>query len=626
MCGIAGIISPSGVTQQRVKSMMDRMKHRGPDGEDIWCSNNKGVCLGHVRLAIVDKSDAGKQPMHHVDGLHSVANGEIYNYPQLRSQMEGEVNFLSNCDSEIVLHGHANQGVDFLKKLNGMFAFALYDEPKKQLILARDRLGIKPLYYTVYNGALIFASEIKAIFGGIDATEWEIDKQGLSEFLTYQTPINQRTLFENVRQVQPGHFIKVDINHPENFEELQFWEAKIEPNSELNFPDSVDRFDQVFAASIERHLLSDVDVSSYLSAGFDSSSVFAQAAISAKNDPQHSFTGFTGKFDKGNDWYNETKPAKELASQLGVEHQVVNISVSDVVEHFDSVIDALDEPRMGMGAFSQYMVAKKVSDRFKVVLTGHGGDELFSGYPVYAFANRGLMGIRELSELPHFVYFFLAKLQSFFQPERAYFLPVLWPCRQQYRLFSKALMFTEPWRELEKNRKMAKSSHDKVLFDYLKAYLPGLLIVEDKISMAHSVEARTPILDNEVVELSLKVPASVKLNSGVLKAIIKERAMSKLPPTFFNQPKRGFPTPFRHWLRSELNQFMLDRLTGRSSYLRTIFQADEIEKFVNRYQVSWRKNIRPLDEIQSHQVWQLLSLESWLRVWFEKYGVKLKLT
>lgn len=625
MCGICGIIGnlPADNTH-RVRRMMDRMNHRGPDGSGLWQSEDGSVTLGHVRLAIVDTSDAGAQPMHHPAGLHSVVNGEIYNYLLLRRELEKTASFMSHCDSEVVLHGHAADGIDFVSRLNGMFALALSDERDGTVILARDRLGIKPLYYTVYKGELLFASELKALFGAIDAAEWKIDRQGLTEYMTYQSALGENTLFSDIRQVLPGHTITINVRQPDKIDQEPYWTARTDSDVAFVYQDALESFETVFRQSVERHLLSDVEVASYLSAGFDSASVFAEASELYGKSVGSPFTAYTGRFDRGNAWYDETGPAAELAGALGANHRKVDINSQSVVDHLDAILDALDEPRMGMGAFSQYMVAKEAARDYKVILTGHGGDELFSGYPVYAYAERGLSGIRRLSELPHFGYFFLSDIQRKIKREQGHGLPVLWSVAEQARMTGTEITSLQPWQQLEKWGAEAENASDRILLTYLNAYLPGLLVVEDKISMAHSLESRTPILDNEMIDLSLSIPASVKLNGGQLKSIVKAHAKSKLPPTYFDQPKRGFPTPLRHWLRGDLAEFVNQRLAGSGSYLSAIFKPNEIERILKSYKTSWRRHLRPLDEIQSHQMWQLLSLESWLRVWSEKYGVMLR--
>lgn len=626
MCGICGIIGrPSPDTASRIGRMMDRMAHRGPDGRGMWLSDDGTVALGHVRLAIVDTSEAGTQPMHHPAGLHSVVNGEIYNYPTLRRGLEKECDFQSQCDSEIVLHGHQVHGAGFMRELDGMFASALYDARDRTITLARDRLGIKPLYYIVIDGSLLFASEIKALLGAINADCWTIDRQGLSEYLTYQSPLGANTLFAGVRQVLPGHMLRISTGQPSEFEDIAYWQAKPSPDSRIGFDDAVAAFDKVFKESVDRHLLSDVPVASYLSAGFDSASVFAEAAGLYCGKSGDGLTAYTGRFDRGNAWYDETVPAAELASALGTRHRTVDIDASALTTHLDAITDALDEPRMGMGALSQYMVARTVADDYKVILSGHGGDELFSGYPVFAYAQNGLTGMRKLSEFPHFAYFSLSDMEGRTRKEAGRGLPVLWPVAEQAKMTGSEQANIAPWTQLETWTGDAASASDRILLTYLKAYLPGLLVVEDKISMAHSLESRTPILDNQMLDLSLSIPYDVKLRGGRLKAIVKEHARKALPESYFSQPKRGFPTPLSHWLRGELAGFADERLSNGDNHLQAILCPDFTRRFAENYRSSWRRKFRPLDEIQSHRMWQLLSLESWVRVWAEKYGVALRL-
>ncbi len=622
MCGICGIVGDKASENlAAVKLMMDRMRHRGPDGDGHWQSEDGKVTFGHVRLAIVDASSAGAQPMHHHSGLHSIVNGEIYNYPDLRKELEPESTFASDCDSEVVLHGHAARGPAFISDMNGMFAMALYDAQKGVVLLARDRIGIKPLYYLVHEGQLIFASEIKALFAAIETDTWTIDRQGLSEYMTYQSPLGSNTLFKDVKQLRPGHIITVDLGQCTEVKQQVYWKAKPNEDSSLTFDDGLAAFGGRFSESVRRHLLSDVAVASYLSAGFDSASVFAQAS----SEYGSGLTAYTGRFDRGSEWYDETGPAGELADALGQKHIKVDIDPTDLIDDLDDITNALDEPRMGMGAFSQYAVAKRAAQDYKVILTGHGGDELFSGYPVFAYAKSGLLGLRKVSEAPHFIYFALSRFLGRIRPEQGRGLPVLWSVAEQASLTGANVSELHPWQMLDEFTADAISPTDRILLTYLNAYLPGLLIVEDKISMAHSLEARTPFLDNEMLDLSLSIPGSIKLFGGQLKAVVKQNARKILPPVFFEQPKRGFPTPLRYWLRRELADFMRDRLTGPDSYLKDVLDPDQTQKIVQSYQKSWRRHLRPLDEIQSHKIWQLLSLESWLRVWSTRYGVKLRL-
>lgn len=604
---------------------MDRMAHRGPDGDGVWQSTDGRVTLGHVRLAIQDTSDAGAQPMHHPAGLHQTVNGEFYNYPVLRQSFGPDAPFSSDCDSEVLLHGYARDGAAFVRDLAGMFAFALHDTRLDKVLLGRDRLGIKPLYYVMHGGTLIFASEIKALFAAMAVTDWAINAQGLTEFLTYQSALGENTLFQGIRQVLPGHLLTVPVDKPGAMQSDAFWNATLQPDAGMTFSDAREAFQDVFQTSVERHLLSDVPVASYLSAGFDSASVFAQASKIARTKEGHPLAAFTGRFDLGNDWYDETGPAGTLASIMNADHHRVAIGEEDLPQHLDAVVTALDEPRMGMGAFSQYMVARAAAQDYKVILTGHGGDELFSGYPVFAHAEFGLTGMRRRAEVPHFAYFALSDLRGRTLPEMGRGLPVLWSVRQQARMLGVDPETLRPWEQLQAWTAPARSRHEEILLTYLNAYLPGLLVVEDKISMAHGLEARTPILDNDLIDLSLRIPGQIKLHDRKLKAIIRDHAASHLPQTYLSQPKRGFPTPLRHWLRGGLAHIVNDRLAGSDGYLQTLFDPDLLAQTVRSYQSSWKRHVRPLDEIQSHRMWQLLSLEAWLRTWSERYGVTLRL-
>lgn len=620
ICGIIGINGPNNNT--RLGGMLQNMSHRGPDGTGRW--SNQSVSFGHGRLAINDISDAGNQPMHLSPGIHCIVNGEVYNYPQLRKDLEDKygVRFNSDCDSEIVLHGYAKYGEEFFKLLNGMFAFALYDEKKQKVFLVRDRLGIKPIYYTNYNNEFIFASEIKGIFGAIDTNSWTINAQALSEYLTYQTALGSLTLFQHIYILEPGHILTIDLTKDVEFELKKFWESKSEPNDDISFDDSVKQYKKILTGSVERHLLSDVPVASYLSAGFDSASVYAQAALINK-PPMSSYTGWFNIGKEG--WYDETGPARKVVDKVQGHHNSVNISYADFIDNLDNIVDALDEPKMGMGAFSQYMIAKVAAQNFKVILTGHGGDELFSGYPVFKLAQKRAFLSAKASEIPHLAYYSLSNMRSAVHSEFGRYLPVLWSMEDQKKLFNKNLDFVCPWKSLSKIQTKCHSKIEQVFQIYLNAYLPNLLVVEDKISMAHQLESRTPLLDNQMLDFSLKIPHSVKLHQNELKAIIKAGASDLLPSDYYSQPKRGFPTPLRLWLRGPLNQYMNERILGPDSRLSRLFDQETLYSFIHRYNNSVRKFARPLDEIQTHRVWQMLCLDAWLRVWEEKYGITLKL-
>jgi asparagine synthase (glutamine-hydrolysing) len=628
MCGICGC---AGVEDnpRRVAAMLERLAHRGPDDEGFWHSPE--LALGHRRLSIMDLSADGHQPMTTADGaLTAVVNGEIYNYPQLRQKLEeGGARFRSRCDSEVVLHAYRAYGTASFGRFNGMFAYALWDGSARKLFLVRDRLGIKPVYYwhDPESGIFCFASEIKALLPASGRSRWQIDAESLGQYLTHENLIGDRTLFAGIRMVPPGHFLEYDRGEVRT---TCYWQPEILPEP-VDFSEAVTRFKATLASSIDRHLMSDVPVACYLSAGFDSSTVCNAAANRLPEKP----LAFTGHFAAGT-WYDESTGAAQVAKDIGVPLTKVEISEADFERYLDEVVRSLDEPRMGIGSFSQFMVAKAASVDRKVILTGHGGDELFSGYPIFKLAllarkvralDWTILGdIRSLkvSELPYLIYFALQWMRG---NDKGIVLPILFPSSEQDRILSRsASMAVREARSPDSFREINVSSsrlYERILLTYLKVYLPGLLVVEDKISMAHGLEARTPFLDNAMIDLSLSTSEDVKLHSGVLKAIVKEAALGVLPKSLFEMPKRGFPTPLAAWLRGPLSGWLRNRLCGPDSGLSRIFTAGYPEQAVDRYLNSWRRHVRQLDEIPTHRMWMLLCLESWLRQTEELYGVTL---
>ncbi len=617
MCGIAGVFGSNAAS--RVRSITQNMIHRGPDGEGLWTANSN-IALGHRRLAINDLSDSGRQPMVSSDGhVVIVVNGEIYNYPELRHQLEKRgCRFTSGSDSEIVLHAWKHWGKNCFHKFNGMFAIGLFDVIQNQLILARDRLGIKPLYFYHDEGELVFASEIRALLAGLTISPG-IDPVGLNQYLIFQNCFGDRCMREGIKMLRPGNILTYRAGKEYQLE--SFWNISFQPEADgISFETAVEQYQNTVNNAVGRHLMSDVPVACYLSAGFDSATVAARAAT--HSDPP---VCFTGHFSEGG-WYDETTTAASMAAHNGSSHVRVAIVPSDLPRIMDQLIRALDEPRMGMGAFPQYCVAEKVANTHKVVLTGHGGDELFSGYPVFKLveiisllSNEPLQALRCLlslrpSEWPHLAYFLISETRP--KPYRQY-LPILnSPHSLQQGLRKEWAEAIHDLHGEDELLALDNNLHDRyqILYNhYLQAYLNGLLVVEDKLSMAHSLESRTPLLDNDMLNLSLSLSNKIKLHRFDLKAIIKEGGKAWLPGTLYEQPKRGFPTPLRLWLRGPLRSWFEERITGPESGLRVIFDDRWLKQTCTRYLYSSKQRIRPLDEIQSHRMWQLLSLESWLR-------------
>lgn len=608
--------------------MLDAMRRRGPDGTGKWFA--PGIALGHRRLAIVDLSERGRQPMVAADGVVAITvNGEIYNYPQLRAELEGDgAVFQSDCDSETVIHGWRHWGVDSFARYNGMFAFALWDARSQALYLARDRLGIKPLYYWRDGTRTIFASDIQAILMASGRKQWAISASGLAQYLTYENRFGAETMFEGIRMLLPGHYLRVDADGA-----TENAYAQIAPSGAAvrDFGEAVNGFRSGFRDAVTRHLMSDVPVASYLSAGFDSSMV---ASVAAEQLGDGNPATFTGTFREGG-WYDEGAGAGLVARLRGLPNTRVEITADSFRDAFDDMVFALEEPRMGTGALPQYLVARKVAETHKMILTGHGGDELFSGYPVFKYALLSRlarsdwagflrMAVRvRPSELPHLVYFALSAL---FARREKPFLPQLFSGNEQQQALLpqfRQAAGTTPHSDAAFAPAEGGATYRALLTQYFRDYLPGLLVVEDKISMAHGLESRTPFLDNELVSFALSVDEAVKLDNGRLKAITREAARGVLPDELYALPKRGFPNPLSQWLRGELAEWMQARIAGPDTPLAELFDRKFLERTLSSYLGSWRRFARPLDEIATHRIWMLLCLESWLRQTRDRLGIRL---
>jgi asparagine synthase (glutamine-hydrolysing) len=523
---------------------------------------------------------------------------------------------------------YEEEGEAFLPRINGMIALAIWDTRRQRLLLARDRLGIKPLYFHTHNGGLVFASEIKALLA-CPHVESSLDPVGLKQYLTYENTFGSTTLHRGVWMIEPGQYI---IWEDRSIYKSYFWRPEFSDGTDIRFDEACQTYLDVADRSVKRHLMSDVEVASYLSSGFDSTTVSTVASryVTGK------LATYTGSFSSGG-WYDETSGAAAVARGVGSQHTVVNIEAGDLKAVMDDLIFAMDEPRMGTGSFSQYMVAKAAAQRVKVILTGHGGDELFAGYPVFKnihllrllkdnpFNGTGILKKIRPDEWPHLIYFLSHGLRG---KEAGFFLPVIFSGRMLLRGLRPEvydlIKDIRPEAELRRLLGAETDPYRRLVLVYLQAYLPGLFVVEDKISMAHSLESRVPLCDNEMVKMALSWPLSIKLHKQSLKAIPKAAMRGRLPDVLYQLPKRGFPTPLAIWFRGELRNWLRQRLLGDHSKLSIIFRPEFVERLLEAYLSSWRKKIRPLDEIQTHRLWVLLSLESWLRVSEERLGTRLE--
>ncbi len=628
MCGIAGfqVISSRAVVHPRALQVMGKLiAHRGPDGNGSWIHSDGSVGLTHRRLSVIDTSSAADQPMLATSGNVLTYNGEIYNFKELRDTLEqaGRV-FLSHSDTETILGLYEKIGMDAILQLRGMFAFAMWDDRNNRLVLARDRFGIKPLYYTIQDGVMYFASEQKALLPFLPSIA--TNPKALAEYLTFQYTISESTMFEGIEQLMPGHFMTVQSGA---ISITKYWDISYEIDYSWTAESAEERLRELLADSIDVHLRSDVEVGSYLSGGLDSSLI----AILAAGKSEFGGKGFHGRFT---DYpgYDESAFAHDASAAFGGDLRVLDITAADFRDHIRSVIWHLDQPTAGPGSFPQFMVSALASKDVKVVLGGQGGDEIFGGYARYLIAyfeqcikaaidgtyKDGNFVVTIESIIPNLGILreYKPLMQEFWKEglfgpldERFFRLvdrstdmksEVMW---QDLDMRSVKESFFKVFNSRSNVRKEAYL--DSMTHFEFKTLLPALLQVEDRMSMAHGLESRVPLLDHPIVEFVASVPADLKFQGGNLKHFIKNGYRDTLPPSILNRrDKMGFPVPLKEWFGSELRPFVMDILSNMHSKQREFLNTGEILKNFG-------------DEAQfSRKTWALLSLELWQQEFHDK--------
>ncbi len=621
MCGIVGIINKSKrvVELDVLSKMANTLSHRGPDDEGYYIEKNIGFY--HKRLSIIDLV-SGHQPMTS-NGNTIVFNGEIYNYVELKNELKNNmVDFSTNSDTEVILKMYEKYGLDSIYLLNGMFAFLIHDKNTNRIIAARDHFGIKPLYYFIDKDVILFASEIKAILQH-PAVKTEVNFNALQEYITFQFLLDNATLFKNVFKVIPGHYLIIDLNTM-SIKTVKFWEPSFkidEYHTEAYFKDELRR---LIDDTIQIQLRSDVPLGTYLSGGMDSSIV----TMVASSKVEKALKTFTGAFREGTE-FDETCYSREIATACGAEVFEIYPTAAQFIDTLPKLIYHLDEPVAGPGLFPQYMVSKLASENVTVILGGQGGDEIFGGYARYvvAYLEQAIKGsILETTEegehivslktiLPNLPYLkrYLPMMKHFWTKET--FDPM--DCRYFYlidRNGGSLDFFTEEFqqsydRKYVFNRFEKLFNHPDTLSYYNKmthfdmfGSLPALLQVEDRVSMAVSLESRVPLLDRRIVDLVASIPPAMKFKGAEMKYILKRAVGDILPPNILNRKdKMGFPVPLHIWAKGEARDFFHDILFSQKSRSRGIFSIDKIEELI--------RSERPF----GRQLWGVICLELWFR-------------
>ncbi len=630
MCGIAGILNfnDEPVSLAVVRRMTDSIRHRGPDGEGQYCDGPLG--LGHRRLAILDLSPAGHQPMMSEDGRYVISyNGEIYNFLELRAELEAAgFQFRSRSDTEVLLVAWRAWGEKCLPRLNGMFAFAIWDRVERELVLVRDRYGIKPLYYGRFGHSLIFGSEIKAILA-VPEVRPEVDREALLEYFTFQNFFTPRTLFKGARLLSPGHLLRIgaaqrDVPAPRQWWDFNFQEPS-NPASEAEYAEELDR---LFRQAIRRQLVSDVEIGSYLSGGMDSGSITAMAARDLPNLKTftcgfdlHSASGMEMQFD-------ERDAAEFMSYKFGTEHYEMVLKAGDMERCMSRLAWHLEEPRVGQ-SYPNFYIAQLASKFVKVALSGAGGDELFGGYPWRYY--RAVVN----DDFEHYVdkyYLFWQRLVDNRHLKRV-FTPI-W--KDVEHVWTRDI-FRDVFQHHASTLTRPEDYINHSLYFEAKTFLNGLLVVEDKLSMAHGLETRVPFLDNDLVEFAMRLPVRMKL--GNLDEVVRinenepgpktkiffektrdgkrllRRMMERhIPMEVAQREKQGFSAPDASWFKGESIDFVRRCLCGSQARIYEFLDFEAIQGLLREH-LDGTCNRRLL-------VWSLLNVEMALHAHFTGGTVK----
>lgn len=625
MCGILGMVGHEHDIDRH--QLLEILAHRGPDGEGEWQSIDQLVWLGHRRLSIIDP-EGGKQPLSNEDGTIWITfNGCIYNYLEISQVLRRKGHqFRTYSDTEVVVHAYEEYGEECLKYFVGMFAFAIWDDRKRILFCARDRLGIKPFYYGSGVGRFAFASEIKALLTK-GLFEKQVNWEALQDYLLFQTVLGEDTLFRGIKKLPPGHYLIVN-DLGQIVQTRQYWDLSFDMDLDHTEEYFVDRLRMLIEDAVKIRLRSDVPLGAHLSGGLDSTTIVCLAtALNAMGDRLKTFTG---AFREG-EAFDETRYARLAADHCGAESLEVFCSAEDFTRVLPKIIYFMDEPSAGPGIFPQYLVSRLASEHVKVVLGGQGGDEIFAGYARYlvGYLEECLKGAIEetdkrasyaatlssiIPSLP-MLQQYVPMLQHFWskglfapQDERYYrLMDRSADARQIYRtdLFSGSEDAMERFRGIFYGSNAASFLNRMFYFD-LKVHLPALLHVEDRTSMAWGLESRVPLLDHRIAELVASIPPAIKFKGGQPKYLFRKAIKSVIPPAIFNRKdKMGFPVPLHLWFRDSVGQFTREVLLDRAATQRGIFDSANLEAAINQ------------EKSFSRIVWGALCIELWFKTFID---------
>ena len=603
MCGIAGIVTKRENKKEIIEAMSKRIEHRGPDGEGYFFDGD--VALAHRRLSIIDLS-TGNQPMFNEDDtVVTVYNGEIYNYVELRDELvKAGHKFKTKSDTEVLIHGFEEWHTDLPKYLRGMFAFAIYDKKSNELFLARDNFGIKPLYYTVMDGTFMFASEIKAFLDTPDFKK-ELNEDILQAYLEFSFVPTNETFFKGVYRLDAGSSLLYkdgDIKINKYFK-LDF------KDKEQTLAEAVESISEVMKDSVNRHLLSDVEVGSFLSSGIDSSYIVSLAK------PAKTYTvGYD--IDK----YDEISYAKDLTEKLGINNTSKVIKMDEYMEEFPKIMYYLDEPTSDPAAISLYFVAKLARRDVKVVLSGEGADEFFGGYNYY----REEVDMKFYNKIPYFIRHFIGKIASLFPEGRGFNFLVRrgeklensyigvnrnFSEKMARKVLSKEynLRGIDVTKEIYKQFAGYSNIHKMQAIDINYWLMKDILLKADRMTMASSLEGRVPFIDKEVFKVASGLSIDYKVTKENTKVALREAAKEVIPTEAYKKKKLGFPVPIREWMKTTEVSDEIRKMFNKE-FTSKFFKVDVINELLDEHISGKKDNYR--------KIWTIYSFLTWYEIFF----------
>lgn len=631
MCGIAGIFDLGakgiGNGHELIKCMNSRMEHRGPDSSGVWSNNLNEVYLGHQRLSILDLSDAGKQPMRSASNQSClVFNGEIFNYHDLKSHIP-QVNLKSSSDTEVLIELYAHNQLDF-KALNGMFSLAIWDDKAKSLHLARDRSGQKPLYYTIQNNIFAFSSQLSSLFE-LPWVKKELDEHAFYDFLTYNQLSAPQTMFKGIHKFKPGHKMIVNKNGIQLYE--PFWTLDILPKTRWhNEKQLEDAVFQGIADSVKKRMLSDVPVGAFLSGGVDSSAIVALMKQKTNNPIKTYSIGFEGQAD-----YDELAFAASVSKKIGTQHFEKMVSPKDFTNFLEKIVDVFDEPIADSTCIPIYFLAEIAKENnTKVILTGDGADELFGGYsnwlkylqyyPNYQrykslpkSLKHAVLGIVAKSKKGSPIYDILSRAlnnqelfwsgaKGFKEHTKRDFLTTSFLERNQ--AFNSYHQIERLNREYQKlGGDLNKDYLNYMCFTGFQNIIPNLYANRlDRLTMAHSVEGRSPFLDPSLIQLSFQISSSSKIKNGLGKHVLKKSLERLLPAEILYRKKMGFCVPLKEWGGEIMISFLEENI---KSFCQETDLVDEksIRKMLNSFKMG--------NQAYVNSIWTLYFFIAWYKKW-----------